>query len=108
MDSGGRLWTPVDLKAFRSGLCGRLWTPVDAAWPSTDQKVGVRVPPGVLRKPWSREVPFGVVPLHKDLCSDIREPSRLSRNHRGGGNVLGEHHRTLTSVQLVPPALTSA
>ena len=48
MDRCGRLWTPVDTKAFRSGLCGRLWTPLGdlrIRW------LGVRVPPGVLQKP---------------------------------------------------------
>ena len=47
VDGCGRLWTPVDTKAFRSELCGRLWTPVDSARRSTDQEVGVRIPPGV-------------------------------------------------------------
>jgi hypothetical protein len=42
----GRLWTPVELKAFRFGLCGRLWTRVDTAWRSTDQKVGDSSSPG--------------------------------------------------------------
>jgi hypothetical protein len=42
VDCCGRLGTPVDVKAFRFGLCGRLWTAVDGAWRSTDQKVGGR------------------------------------------------------------------
>ena len=28
VDTCGRLWTPVESKACRSGLCGRLWTPL--------------------------------------------------------------------------------
>ncbi len=46
VDGCGRLWTPVESKASRSGLCGRLWTPVDTAWRSTDQKVGGSSPSG--------------------------------------------------------------
>ena len=42
----GLVWTPVESKAFRSGLCGRLWTPVDVACRSTDQKVGDSSSPG--------------------------------------------------------------
>lgn len=42
MDRHGRLWTPMDMKAFRFGLCGRLWTPVDTAWRSTDQGLGFK------------------------------------------------------------------
>jgi hypothetical protein len=42
----GRLWTPVESKAFLSGLYGRLWTPVDPAWRSTDQEVGGSSPSG--------------------------------------------------------------
>ena len=46
MDGCGRLWTPMELKASRSGLCGRLWTPVDGACRSTDQEVGGSSPSG--------------------------------------------------------------
>jgi len=46
VDSGGRVWTPVESKARLSGLCGRLWTAVDTAWRSTDQKVGGSSPSG--------------------------------------------------------------
>ena len=46
MDSCGRPWTPVELRASRSGLCGRLWTLVDTAWRSTDQKVVGSSPAG--------------------------------------------------------------
>ena len=42
---------------------------VDGAWRSTDQKVGVRVPPGVLAillREWM--VPFGVTALCENVC----------------------------------------
>jgi hypothetical protein len=46
VDWCGRLWTPVESRAFVSGLCGLLWTAVDAACRSTDQKVGDSSSPG--------------------------------------------------------------
>ena len=46
VDWWGRLWTPVEPKAFGSGMCGRLCTHVDTAWRSTDQKDGDSSSPG--------------------------------------------------------------
>ena len=46
VDLCGRLWTPEESKASRSGLNGRLWTPVDTACRSTDQEVGGSSPSG--------------------------------------------------------------
>ena len=54
VDSCGRLWTSVEVKAFRFGLCGRLWTPVDAVRRSTDQKVGGSSPSGRATEPLLR------------------------------------------------------
>jgi hypothetical protein len=46
LDPAGSLWTPVDSKARRTGLCGRAWTPVDTDWRSTDQEFGCSSRPG--------------------------------------------------------------
>ncbi len=59
MDGGGRLWTLVESKACRFGLCGRLWTPLDTAWRSTDQKVGGSSPSDVLLKPVRESLSHG-------------------------------------------------
>jgi hypothetical protein len=48
VDWCGRLWTPMDIEAFHSGLCGRLWTPLGDL---RIRRLGVRVPPGVRLKP---------------------------------------------------------
>jgi len=61
VDCGGLLWTPVESRPSRFGMCGLLWTPVDGAWGSTDQKDGAcrkrqgRVLPGVLWEPLQRK-----------------------------------------------------
>jgi hypothetical protein len=47
---GEPIWEPTAVDG-----CGRLWTAVDTVWRCTDQKVGVRVPPGVPMNPLQRK-----------------------------------------------------
>jgi len=46
------LWTPMDLEAFDSGLCGRLWTRLGDL---RIRRLGIRVPPGVPTIPLARK-----------------------------------------------------
>jgi hypothetical protein len=92
IDGCGHRWTRTPTIP---GLRGLSWTSVDGAWSSTDQKVGVRVPPGVLREaPGRAGVRTRQVPLAGYcICrgSDPREPfsMRVTASRRGEALVQG-------------------